>query len=123
MKLARQPRSTYSVAFRGEPRAAEPVARVPRVAQLLALAHRIDRRIHDGELADLADAARSLNITRARVTQIMNLLLLAPEIQVEILDLPTVTHGRDPVSERMLRRVAAEADWNRQLVRWREIHG
>ncbi len=122
MKLARQPRSTYKVAFRGEQAMAEPAGRVPRVSRLLALAHRINRRIHDGELADLADAARSLNITRARATQIANLLLLSPEIQVEILDLPTVTHGRDPVSERQLRRVVAETDWNRQLVRWRAIH-
>ncbi len=50
MKLARQPRSTYKVAFRGEPAMAEPVGRVPRVTWLLALAHRIDRMVRAGEL-------------------------------------------------------------------------
>jgi len=123
MKLARQPRSTYRVAFRGEPIKSEPVGRVPRVSRLLALAHRIDRMVRAGELGDLADAARRLGLSRARVSQITNLLLLSPEIQVEILDLPNITQGRDPISERQLRHVVAEANWNRQLARWREIHG
>ncbi len=123
MRLARHPRSTYKVAFRGEPAMVEPVGRVPRVARLLALAHRIDGMVRAGELDDLADAARRLGLTRARVSQITNLLLLSPEIQAEILDLPPVVNGRDPISERQLRGVVAESDWNRQLARWREIHG
>ncbi len=124
MRLARQPRSTYKVTFHGAVRSPrEPVGRVPRVARMLALAHKIDGMISRGQLEDLAHAARSFKLTRARVTQITNLLLLAPEIQTEILDLPNITHGRDPVSERQLRRVVAEVDWNRQLARWREIHG
>ena len=121
MKLARQPRSTYTVAFRGEPAKVEPVGRVPRVARLLALAHGIDAMIRNGELQDLADAARRLGLSRARVTQVTNLLLLAPEIQAAIFELPPVTNGRDPISERQLRRVVAEANWDRQLALWREI--
>ena len=35
-------------------------------------------------------------VTRARMTQIMNLLNLAPDIQEELLLLPPVTEGRDP---------------------------
>ena len=92
--------------------------RVPRVVRLLALAHRIDGMIRNGELDDLADAARRLNLTRARVTQIMNLLLLAPEIQEAILDLPLVTNGRDPITERQVRPIVAEADWNQQMEIW-----
>jgi hypothetical protein len=55
------------------------------------------------------------------VTQIANLLLLAPEIQEQILDLPPVTNGRDPVSERQLRRIVAEADWNQQTELWKTL--
>jgi hypothetical protein len=88
---------------------------------MLALAHKIDGMIHAGELRDLADAARAIGVTRARVTQITNLLLLAPEIQEAILDLPPVTNGRDPVSERQLRRIVAEADWWRQIELWDEV--
>ena len=54
-----------------------PTGRVPRVARLLALAHKIDSMIKDGELRDLAEAARVVGITRARMTQLMNLLLLS----------------------------------------------
>jgi hypothetical protein len=43
------------------------------VARLLSLAHEIERRIRAGELDDLAKAARVLGLTRARVTQIVNL--------------------------------------------------
>ncbi len=99
-----------------------PVGRVPGVARLLALAHRIDSMIRNGELDDLAEAARRLNLTRARVTQITNLLLLAPEIQEAILNLPLVTDERDSVTERQLRPIAAEPDWNKQLSMWRQIN-
>ena len=96
--------------------------RVPRAARLLALAHKIDGMVRNGELDDMAEAARQLNLTRARVTQITNLLLLAPRIQEAILDLPPVTNGRGPVTERQLRPIAAEPDWNRQLSMWRQIN-
>lgn len=96
--------------------------RVPRVMRLLALAHRIDGMVRDGELDDMAEAARQLNLTRARVTQITNLLLLAPEIQEAILDLPLVIKGRDSITERQLRPIAAEPDWNKQRSMWRVVN-
>ena len=119
-----QARSTYTVSFGATPprRATQAdTGRVPRVARTLALAHRIDRMIRSGELRDLADAARAIGVTRARMTQVMNLLLLAPEIQEAILSLPPVTHGRDPVSERALRRMVAEPEWDKQYELWKEI--
>jgi hypothetical protein len=61
-------------------------------------------------------------VTRARMTQIMNLLNLAPDIQEEILVLPKTTTGRDPVSERGLRRVTALVRWDRQRKVWRGMH-
>jgi len=90
--------------------------RVPRVARLLALAHRIDGNIRSGEIRDWADAARLLGVTRGRMTQIANLLLLAPEIQEAILELLPVISGQDPVSERVLRGVAARVEWQSQEV-------
>ena len=89
--------STYTVAFTGKsPRPATRAAtgRVPRVVRMLAMAHKIDGMILDGELKDLADAARAIGVTRARMTQIANLLLLAPEIQEAILNLPPITNGK-----------------------------
>ena len=88
---------------------------------MLALAHGIDGMIRAGELRNLADAARAIGVTRARMTQIMNLLLLAPTIQEAILNLPLVTNGRNPVSERALRRIVSEPDWQRQQELWNEV--
>ncbi len=61
----------------------EPVepGRVPRVARLMALAIRFDQLIRNGTVADQADLARLGHATRARLTKIMNLLHLAPDIQ------------------------------------------
>ena len=116
--------TTHTVQFGPAPRPLEPEpqGRVPRVARLLALAHQIDQRIQAGELRDLAHAAEVLDLTRARVTQITNLLLLAPEIQEALLALRP-TAGRDQITERQLRRIAAEPDWRRQMTMWRRIHG
>jgi hypothetical protein len=56
------------------------------------------------------------------MTQIMNLLLLAPEIQEAILALPPITNGRDRMTERQLRTIVAEPHWERQMAAWRKIH-
>lgn len=96
---------------------------IPRVARLLALAIRFDRLIRRGDVQDYADLARLGYVTRARITQIMNLLNLAPDIQEAILFLPNTTTGRDPILERDLRSVAAVAQWNRQRKMWAQLIG
>lgn len=90
---------------------------VPRVTRHLTRAHTIERRVRAGEFHDLAHASRVFG--RARVTQIVALTLLAPAIQAEILALPSVTEGRDPISERTLMLIVAESVWERQLLVWR----
>ena len=104
----------------GERPQSEPVSpgRVPRIARLMALAIRFDRLIDHGAITDQAELARLGHVTRARVTQIMNLLHLAPDIQEAILHLPRVTEGRDPIAERHIRPIAAEIDWDRQRAMW-----
>ena len=51
----------------------------------------------------------------------MNLLHLAPNIQKELLFLPLVENGRDPIHEKLLRPLTAEIDWQRQRILWEEI--
>lgn len=92
--------------------------RVPRVSRLMALAIRLDGYLREGVAVDQADLARLGQVSRARVTQIMNLLHLAPDIQEAILFLPRVAEGRDPISERDLRPITAEVDWDRQRGLW-----
>ena len=98
-----------------------PEGTIPRISRLMALALRFDRLIREGEVADQADLARLGNVTRARVTQIMNLLSLAPDIQEAILFLPRTVQGRDPIRERHLRPIAAEPDWGKQRQLWKGL--
>ena len=95
-----------------------PVGRIFRVTRLLALAHRFEKLIQDGVVKDYADLARLGHVSRARLSQIMDLLLLAPEIQEQILFMEPVTEGDDPVRERQVREVVAVADWGRQRRMW-----
>src|SRR5436309_368869 len=80
---------TVTFEFRRSEPVSIPVGRVPRVTRLLALAHKIDGQIRSGEIRNWAEAARLVGVTRARMTQIAKLLLLAPKIQESILDLST----------------------------------
>ena len=89
----------------------------------MALAIRFDGLIRDGVVADQAELARLGHVTRARLTQIMNLLNLAPDIQEEVLFLPPTERGRDPISERDCRPIAAEWNWRKQRRMWRQRRG
>jgi len=95
--------------------------KLPRITRLMALAIKFEGLIRDGVVSDYADLARLGFVTRARMTQIMNLLNLAPDIQEEMLFLPKTMTGRDPVSERNMRRVTAIVRWDRQRKLWREM--
>jgi hypothetical protein len=105
----------------GPPPSPPAPGRVPRVARLLALAHRLDRLLRAGVVKDYAEAARLGHVTRARISQVMSLLYLTPDIQEQILFLPRVERGRDPVILRDLLPIAATADWSRQRRLWRRL--
>ncbi len=100
---------------------APPLGRVPRAARLLALAHRMDAMVKGGEVKDFAELARLGRVTRARMSQVMSLLYLAPDIQETILHLPKVAAGRDPIILRDLLPIAMLADWRRQRRVWRQL--
>jgi len=91
---------------------------IPRISRLLALAHHIQELLDTGQVKDLAEVARRGHITRARMTQIMNLLLLAPDIQEEILSLPLTIKGHDKLTERMIRRILRTLSLPKQRELW-----
>jgi len=97
---------------------ATPAGRTPRIVRLMALAIRLDQLIRDGVVADQAEVARLGHVTQARLTQIMNLLYLAPDLQEQILFLPSIERGRIPVTERQLRPIAATPCWRSQRQMW-----
>ena len=100
------------------PVADTPDGRVPRISRLMALAIKFDRLIAEEAVRDQAQLAELGHVTRARVTQIMNLLYLAPDIQEAILQLPRVTSGKDPITERDIRPIAAVLHWQQQRRLW-----
>ena len=87
----------------------------------MALAIRLDQLIRDGVVADQAELARLGHVTRARLTQIMNLLCLSPDLQEQILFLPATERGRDVITEKQLRPIAAMADWRKQRQLWARL--
>ena len=89
--------------------ARKPAPVTSRAAHMLALAHHVERLVEAGDIASYAEAARALGLTRARLTQVTNLLLLAPEIQERVLT------GDQAGTERALRTVVGEANWQKQL--------
>lgn len=99
----------------------KPAGRIPRVAKLMALAIRFDGLLRDGVVSDQSELARLAKVTQPRMTQIMNLLHLATDIQQEILFLPDVASGRDPIHERMLRPIVSEISWRKQRQMWRDM--
>jgi hypothetical protein len=98
-----------------------PAGRVPRIARLLALALRFEQLLQAGVLADYAELARLGHVSRARVSQIMNLLLLAPDIQETLLFLPRTLSGRDPIHLRQLLPLTTVRDWRQQRALWQAL--
>jgi hypothetical protein len=92
--------------------------RLPRVCRLLALAHRFDHLLRTGQVESYAELARRGRVTRARVSQIMQLVLLAPAIQEEVLFLTPVQRGRTSVRLADLLPIAAIPDWTKQRRKW-----
>ncbi len=95
--------------------------RVPRVTQVMALAIQFQDMLQRGEARDYADLARLGCLTRERMSQIMELIWLAPDIQRELLECKPTHTTRFPISELAVRRIAAELAWVAQRAAWRKL--
>lgn len=92
---------------------------IPRITKLLALAHHLQELLDQGVVKDYADIARLSGLSRARVTQIMNLTLLAPEIQEEVLSPYTTTSSL--LKKQNLRMLLKTAVWKEQIKLWQNF--
>jgi hypothetical protein len=90
---------------------------IPRIARLMALAIRFEGMLRDETIPDYAELARLGRVTRARMTQIMKLRHLAPDIQEQILFLPPIKG----LNERNLRPIVSRIDWREQRRMFRKI--
>jgi hypothetical protein len=109
---------SHRTIVREGPKPARPTARIARVSRLLALAHHFQNLLDTGVIRTQTELAALSKLTTARITQIMNLLFLAPDIQEEILFMPPVTEGHAPVTERDLRQVLKTVVWSEQRGQW-----
>ena len=106
------------IACRRVPRQPEPAGRLARVSRWMALALHFDELLREGGIQDQSELAGLGRVSPARVSQIMNLLHLAPDIQEQLLFLPPIQTGRDPILLHQLQPLAAMPDWNRQRRKW-----
>jgi hypothetical protein len=109
---------SHGIVLREGPKPTRVRGRIPRIARLLALAHHFQELLDTGVVRTQMELAELTKLTTARITQIMNLLILAPDIQEEILFMPPVTHGDPPVTEKTLRPVLQTLVWSEQRERW-----
>ena len=98
-----------------------PSSRVPRLARLLALAWHVEGLVRSGTISSYAAAARLGHVSRARMSQILNLLNLAPDLQEQLLFLQRPARGRQSLTLRHVLTVVAALDWHEQRRRWRKL--
>jgi hypothetical protein len=89
----------------------------------MALAIRLDGLVRAGRVADHSELARLGQVSRARVSQIMSLLHLAPDIQEQILFLVRKPGHREPIHLAQLQPITQEWNWRRQRRRWNALVG
>ena len=97
-----------------------PCKRPSRLAKMLALAHKMQELIDTGKVPDRATLARRLGFSRARVTQLLDLLLLAPDIQEEIV-MSEIPDGNKTITEHEIRKVLRFCYWQKQRFEWNKI--
>ena len=101
---------------------ATPVSFIPRLARLMALAIHLDELVQTGAVPDYATLARLGHVSRARITQILNLAQLAPDIQEELLFLDPDHVAAARLTLRTLQPLTALLDWRQQRRAWRKLH-
>jgi hypothetical protein len=102
----------------------KPISRpqIPRITRLMALAIKFQEMVDRGEVRDYADLARLGLVSRARITQIMNLLNLPPQLQDNMM-LDPEQAAAISVSESQLRKITSLVLWRDQLDAWEQIGG
>ena len=121
IQKARHGRQRLAAGAPPEPPAPIDPGRIPRITKLMALAIRFEEKIEQGHVQNMAHLAQLGHVSRARVTQIMNLRLLAPDIQEALLEAPRVLQGRSPITYRDLAVILRDPMWANQRRRWQAL--
>jgi len=104
------------------PKPPESIAAPPsRLAKLMALAIKYDEFLKRGDIRDYAALARTHSVDPGVITRVMNLRLLAPEIQEAILALAAAPNGKNELHLKHVLPIARIADWKEQRRGWRDL--
>ena len=95
------------------------ISNEPKLRQYLVLAYQIQDTFAEGKAKDLGQIADWLGMTYTRLKQITNLLLLCPKIQAEIL--LTNIDKINQITERKIRDITKEIDWQKQILAWNKL--
>jgi len=95
--------------------------RIPRVSRLMALAIKLEGTVRAGRVRTYRSLAEAGHVSRARLSQILHLMDLAPDIQEQLLFLPKTLAGPDPVTEKALRQIARCVDWDSQRKQFQSL--
>lgn len=95
--------------------------RKPKISRMVALGIKFDEMLRRGEVDNATELARLNHVSQPRMTQILSMALLAPDIQEALLCLPRNERGRAKIHEKLMRPIAAEIDWDRQRELWRAL--
>jgi DNA invertase Pin-like site-specific DNA recombinase len=94
------------------------IERVPRIARLMALAFKLESLLKQGVVTDHTSLAALGRISKSRLTQILNLRNLAPDIQEQLLFLTSVQADRCRLCEKSIRRLSSVLRWDEQRAAW-----
>lgn len=95
-----------------------PVRRPAKLAITLAIARYLDAQLAHRQVHDRAELAKLLGLSRARITQILDLVLLDPRIQEEVLFAEAIDGVEPPFTQATARRVALIPLWSEQRAAW-----
>ncbi|MFH1093944.1 MAG: recombinase family protein [Candidatus Omnitrophota bacterium] len=95
------------------------IKKEPTIRKNLLLAHHIQRLRDTGQIKSLQKASEWLNLRHIRIDQIMNMLLISPRIQEEILFFGIFKLNKIP--EYKLRSIINQPDWQKQQELWQEL--
>ncbi len=95
------------------------IRKEPRLRHTLILAYHIQDIISGNKAKDFTQIAKWLNMTKARLSQIMNFVNLAPCIQEEIL--LSKNNKIQELTEYKIHAITIESDWEKQKKLWKEL--
>lgn len=118
-KIIREASETTDATEKPKPTAT--LGKIPRISRLMALAIRFDHLLKTGTVTNLYELANAGHVSQPRMTQILNMTLLAPDIQEQILLLPRVKKGRPDLNEKAVRPICAVVLWDEQRKMWDKL--